>query len=115
MNSLVANYLVRMHVTTHVTASLMTRLPVPRPSAKQPEFRQLVTLAKRLAANGVSEESADYAQLNAIAAHLYGLTVDQYTHILETFPLVSQPQRDLCLSAFSRLNIAHGSTETQNH
>ena len=32
LNSLVANYLVRLQVTTHVTTALMARLPVPRPA-----------------------------------------------------------------------------------
>ena len=32
LNSFVANYLVRMRVNTHVTVSIMERLPVPRPA-----------------------------------------------------------------------------------
>ena len=32
LNSFVANYLVRQRVTTHVTARIMSRLPVPRPA-----------------------------------------------------------------------------------
>ena len=42
MNSFVANYLVRLNVTTHVTAALMARLPVPRPAEGSTAFEQLV-------------------------------------------------------------------------
>ena len=46
MNSLVANYLVRLNVTTHVTAALMSRLPVPKPPAESRPFDRLVSLAR---------------------------------------------------------------------
>ena len=41
LNSFVANYLVRLQVGTHVTASLMSRLPVPRVSRESPHFERL--------------------------------------------------------------------------
>lgn len=109
LNSLIANYLVRMNVTTHVTASLMSRLPVPRPEDQSPEFKQLVKLSRRLAATGVTEESEAYAELNAIAARLYGVTADEYAHVLATFPLISSAQRDLCLATYVR------ATESRKH
>ena len=114
LNSLVANYLVRLNVTTHVTASLMSRLPVPRPGTHSREFNEIVALSQRLAATGVIESSEDYARLNAIAAGLYGVTHDQYAFILESFPLISTSQRQLCLGALVATNI-HGNTEAQNH
>jgi hypothetical protein len=105
LNSLVANYLVRMRVTTHVTVAMMSRLPIPRPADDSPEFSRLVTLAQALARDGMADDSADYAELNAIAACLYGITRDQYAHILDTFPLVPRSQRDLCLEAHERATI----------
>jgi hypothetical protein len=114
LNSLVANYLVRMHVTTHVTTALMARLPVPRPDHRSREFRQLAKLSKRLAATGVSDESADYAELNAVAAGLYGVSTDEYACILESFPLISTELRERCSAAYSTNNL-HRTTETQNH
>ena len=50
MNSFVANYLVRLNVTTHVTAAMMARLPVPRPAEGSAAFAQLVVLSQALAA-----------------------------------------------------------------
>lgn len=114
MNSLVANYLVRLFVTTHVTASLMSRLPIPRPTAHSREFAELVSLSKKLAAAGVDESVDAYASLNAIAATLYGVTHDQFAFILESFPLISHSQRQRCLGALVAKNI-HGNTEAQKH
>jgi len=114
LNSLVANYLVRLNVTTHVTASLMSRLPVPRPSPQSREFNRLVALARSLAASGITDNSAEYAELNAIAADLYGVTTDQYAFILDSFPLISNSQRELCLETLVAKN-RHGNTETQKH
>ena len=48
LNSFVANYLVRLQVTTHVTTALMARLPVPRPRENTAQFDRLVELAKRI-------------------------------------------------------------------
>ena len=49
LNSFVANYLVRLRVNTHVTASLVSRLPVPVVAPDDPAFARLASLAKLLA------------------------------------------------------------------
>ncbi len=114
MNSLVANYLVRLFVTTHVTASLMSRLPVPRPNVRSREFVELVSLSKKLAAAGVDDSIDAYASLNAIAARLYCVSSDEYAFILDSFPLISRSLRDCCLSAYSTNN-KHRNMESQKH
>ena len=88
MNSLVANYLVRLQVTTHVTASLMARLPVPRPARDSSEFAELASLARDLSRTGIDANWDDYIQLNTLAARLYRLSREQYEHIVSTFPLL---------------------------
>ena len=71
LNSLVANYLIRLRVNTHVTVSLVSRLPVPVVDAKHPEFRRLAQLCRALAAgNGPAESMTEYAQVQALAARL---------------------------------------------
>jgi hypothetical protein len=105
LNSLVANYLVRLQVTTHVTASLMARLPVPRPDASSPAYASLASLARRLAATGIDDGVDDYARLNAIAAALYGVTVDEFEHVVATFPLISTQVRATCLVAYKSLTM----------
>jgi hypothetical protein len=98
-NSFVANYLVRMRVSTHVGASLIEQLPVPRPSRDSAAFTSISTLARRLAANPADEAAA--ATLQAAVAHLYGLDAAAFAHVLATFPLIDPAVRAAALKAFS--------------
>ncbi len=109
LNSLVANYLVRLSVTTHVTASLMSRLPVPKPSPGSRAFDRVASLARALASTGVDANASDYAELNALAADLYGLSADQYSVVLESFPLLAKTLREACLAVHVR------ATESRKH
>lgn len=102
LNSFVANYLVRVQVTTHVTTALMARLPVPRPRADTAEFDRLQQLARHVTAHGPAESSHELAEINTIAAALYAISADEYAHILDSFPLVAAPLRDACLSSYVR-------------
>jgi hypothetical protein len=108
LNSLVANYLVRLNVTTHVTTAIMSRLRVPKPS--EADIDRLAALSKSLSHTGIDSNVEAYAQLNSLAARLYGVTRDEYAFILDTFPLIPQLQRDCCLEAFVAKN-KHGNTE----
>jgi hypothetical protein len=40
------------------------------------------------------------AELDALVAHLYGLTESEFAHILTTFPLVAEPTKLAALSAY---------------
>ena len=100
LNSLVANYLVRLQVTTHVTTALMARLPVPRPAPESDEFKRLAAHARSLEATGIAGHDIVYAEINAVAARLYGLTEKQYAHVLGTFPLVPQSVRERCFAVY---------------
>jgi len=97
LNSLVANYLVRLNVTTHVTTALMSRLPVPRPPDGSAAFRELAGHARKLTEQGIDAAPDVYARLNAIVSGLYGLTSDDYAHVVGSFPLLPKPLRDRCL------------------
>jgi hypothetical protein len=109
LNSLVANYLVRVNVTTHVTAALMSRLPVPKPPRDSRAFNRLAALARSLASSGIDNNAADYAELNTISAELYGLSIEQYSVVLDSFPLLPKTLRDACLADHVR------ATETRHH
>ena len=104
LNSFVANYLVRLQVMTHVTATLMARLPVPRPATDAAEFAALVDLSKTLARDGIDQASEAYARLNAIAARLYGLTESQFRYVAGTFPLIDQRVRSRAFELFTSPN-----------
>ena len=77
LNSLVANYLIRLRVNTHVTVSLISRLPVPVVDPRHDDFRRLAQLSRALMlGDGPAESMIEYAQLQALTAHLYGLDED---------------------------------------
>ncbi len=109
LNSLVANYLIRLRVTTHVTATLMARLPVPRPSSGSAAYRELITLARALSKTGIDGAPDTYARLNALVGSLYQLTPADYEAIVETFPLLPAEIRSRCINEYVR------ATETQRH
>ena len=105
LNSFVANYLVRINVTTHVTASLLARLAVPRPAEGTAAFEQLVGLSQSLAAD-FGNGGERYARLNAIVANLYGLTVDEYRYLVGTFPLIDEQIRSTSVEMLRSLHRA---------
>jgi hypothetical protein len=98
LNSYVANYLVRLRVSTHVSSGIIDRLPVPTPHRDALGFREIVKLARSLAARAAG--AGVNARLQALAASEYGLRSSQFRHILETFPLVDEADRDAALTAF---------------
>ncbi|HTM02285.1 MAG TPA: N-6 DNA methylase [Vicinamibacterales bacterium] len=99
LNSFVANYLIRLRVNTHVTASLMSRLSVPLVDPERPEFDRLRTLTQTLMRSSDVENAAEYHELQAIAARLYGLSAADFEHVLGTFPLIPENVR---ASAYER-------------
>jgi hypothetical protein len=98
LNSFVANYLVRLRVSTHVSSGIIDRLPVPLPRPDERRCREIAALSRSLAAGPF--DPAIYARLQAFAAREYGLDSSQFRHILATFPLVDASCRDAALSAF---------------
>ena len=96
LNSFVANYLVRTRVTTHVTATIIDRLVVPRPE-DEPAVQEIASLATTLSRAYVPDAAA---RLQALCARTYALTSDEFEHILSTFPLVPADERRAAASAF---------------
>ena len=99
-NSFVVNYLVRLRVTTHVTTAIVERLPVPGPDERPPAFREIAALARLL---GRQRVPAAAARLHAAVATLYQLSVEEFEHVLSTFPLVLRDERDAALREFRNL------------
>ncbi|MEN3339197.1 MAG: hypothetical protein V7647_2873 [Acidobacteriota bacterium] len=97
-NSFVANYLVRLRVGTHVTVSIVERLPVPVESPGGAAFDEIVALSRRLAAAPADLHSA--AMLQAHVARLYGISRSDFAHILGTFPLIPSEARVSAMAAF---------------
>jgi hypothetical protein len=105
LNSYVANYLVRLRVNTHVTVALVSRLPVPVVHPPHPLFARLASCTESLEGwRGPIEETADYAEIQAMAARLYRLTPAQFEHVLSTFPLVPLEVRQRVLHRFTNFH-----------
>jgi len=107
LNSFVANYLVRLRVTTHVTAGIVGRLPVPHPPADSQLYRHIADLAARLARSVDPLRDAAYPELQAAAARLYGLTLEELQHVLGTFPLVDDETKAGTLTRFESGDLLH--------
>ena len=128
LNSFVADYFIRQQVTSNVSQFAIHLLPVPSPVASDAAFRAVVSRAARLtcttpefdnlakavglkaligSARTVTYGTTDpteraklRAELDGLVAHLYGLSEDEFTHILETFPLVAQPVKVAAHNAY---------------
>jgi len=99
LNSYVANYLVRQLMTTHLGSTTVEALRVPKLPYRSPVFEQIVELSHELR-QGYREHA--HACIQALAARCYGLTADEFSHVLGTFPLVAQPERHAALEEFRR-------------
>jgi Eco57I restriction-modification methylase len=97
LNSYVANYLVRQVMTTHLGSSTVEALRVPKPRYDSPLFEEIVEMAHQLRKGHVD---IVYARVQALAARCYGLTEDEFAHVLSTFPLIDPSERSRGLEKF---------------
>ena len=129
LNSLVSDFMVRQRVTTTISMYTFYQLPAPRINSNDPSFAPITYRAARLICTtsefddlarevglkplpshqpgrsqyGVTnpvERARLRAELDGLIAHLYGLTESEFTHILTTFPLVSEPVKAAALNAY---------------
>lgn len=122
LNSFVVDSLIRLKVSANVSMHFVYDLPIPRLVNSDPFFTPIVERAARLIcttpefddlAKSVGLpghqliEPAVRAQLraeiDAMVAHIYGLTEDEFTHILGTFPLVAQEVKDAALAEYRKI------------
>ena len=106
LNSFVANFLVRLWVTTHLGSATVERLPVPRPAAASEAAGRLRDLGRDLLRAGGRDPSAA-AEVQGLAAMLYGLSPAQFDLVLGSFPLVEEHLRAAAAECHRRL-AAHG-------
>ena len=90
-NSLVVNYLVRMRVTTHVTTATVERLPIPSPGYSPLAQREIAAIARLLSRRNDRDM---WIRLQLLSAQLYQLTPSEFAHVMSTFPLVADEDRD---------------------
>jgi hypothetical protein len=118
-NSFVLDWMIRQRVSTTLNFFYMYQLAVPRLTASEakpfadraarlicttPEFDTLaaeVGLGDHTAgATDPAERARLRAELDGLVAHLYGLTEEEFAHILGTFPLVDEAVRVAARNAY---------------
>jgi hypothetical protein len=120
-NSLVIDYCLRQKVTTNLNMFYIYQLPVPRLTKSDRYFNDIVQRAAKLICTtpefdelaqevglgshqqGVTDEAERAnlrAELDGMVAHLYGLTEDEFSYILTTFPIVNAIVKEAALSAY---------------
>ena len=116
LNSYVNDFLIRQKITSHCNLFYVYQLPVPRLKPQDKWYKPIVERAARLICttaefaelwlevmktkwtekSGATQEyerNKLRAELDGIIAHVYGLTEEEFTYILSTFPIVPQPQK----------------------
>lgn len=122
-NSFVIDAMLRLKVTTTLNFFYIYSLPVPRLTEEDPVFAPIVERAAKLICTtpefddlarevglrdhteGVTNEAERAklrAELDGMIAHLYGLTEEEFVHVLSTFPLVQQSVKDAALEEFRK-------------
>jgi hypothetical protein len=117
LNSFVVDYQLRQRVTNHLSFFFVDNVPVPRLSDTDFVLSQIVERAAKLictteefddlarevglpAAEALADSSRLRAELDGLIALVYGLTEDEFIHILTSFPLVLQEVKDAAISAY---------------
>jgi hypothetical protein len=121
MNSFVVDSMVRQRVTTNLTFTTLYQLPMPRITASAKPFQGIITRVAQLICTtpefddlgkavglknhceGVSDpvgRAKLRAELDGLIAHLYGLTEEEFAHVLSTFPLVPDPVKVAAKNAY---------------
>jgi hypothetical protein len=103
MSSIPLDWYARRFVEINLNYFILNAFPIPRPSCEDPLWQRTVQLSGRLACpderfkEWADEVGVDWGaldegvkqdmihELDAVVAHLYGLSADQLTHIFETF------------------------------
>lgn len=125
-NSFVFDWLIRQKITNHLNMFYVYQMPVPRLADGDPGFAPIVERAAKLicttpefddlaaeivpgadhATLGVTnpkERAALRAELDGMVAHLYGLTADEFEHVLDTFRKVEKQIKDDAFTAYQSL------------
>lgn len=132
LNSFVIDWLIRQKVTTNVNMFYVYQLPVPRLGDRDYNFTGIVNRVAKLICttaefddlasdvglgshtNGITEPAKRAilrAELDGMIAHLYGLTEDEFSHILSSFPIVEQEVKNAALEAYKSLAPKAGDQE----
>jgi|WetSurSiteA1Bulk_404760.scaffolds.fasta_scaffold00512_10 hypothetical protein len=129
LNSFAMDWLLRHKVSANVNMFYVYQLPIPRLTEQHPQFKAIVERAAALIcttpdyddlraeldlrgfknlgglenSKGLENRAQLRAELDAIIAHLYGLSESEFTHILSAFPIVKDDIKQAALTEFRKL------------
>ncbi|MEA5603154.1 Eco57I restriction-modification methylase domain-containing protein [Nostoc sp. UHCC 0252] len=131
-NSFTLDWMIRQKVTTTLNMFYIYQLPVPRLTKNDRNFNDIVQRAAKLICTtpefdelaqevglgshqqGVTDEAERAklrAELDGMVAHLYGLTEDEFSYILTTFPIVNATVKEAALEAYRNFVPMFGNSE----
>jgi hypothetical protein len=120
-NSFAVDAQIRARVSQHLDMHFMYALRIPRLDAGDPPYWPIVrraarlvcatptfdALAKRVGLKSHQDGAIEpieraklRAELDGLVAHLYGLTEDEFAHVLSTFPLVDESAKLAARNAY---------------
>ncbi|MEH1910097.1 Eco57I restriction-modification methylase domain-containing protein [Nostoc sp.] len=132
LNSFCVDFALRQQVSANINMFYIYQLPVPRLTKNDRYFNDIVQRAAKLICTtpefdelaqevglvshqqGVTDETERAklrAELDGMVAHLYGLTEDEFSYILTTFPIVSATVKEAALSAYRNFAPMFGVSE----
>jgi hypothetical protein len=132
MNSFLVDYAFRQRVSTNLTFFFVYQMPLPRLTAGDTYFNEIVERAAKLICttpefdelaqevglgshkNGITDETERAkirAELDGMIANIYGLTEEEFAHILTTFPIVPEPVKQAALEAYKTFKPLSGEPE----
>lgn len=121
LNSFCVDFALRQMVSANINMFYIYQLPVPRLTAGDTYFNEIVERAAKLICTtpefdqlaqevglgshkrGVTNEVERgklRAELDGMIAHLYGLTEEEFAYILTTFPIVPEPVKVAAINAY---------------
>ena len=120
LNSFVLDYFIRQKITAHVNQKFLLPLNVPRLIEKDPYFKRLVKRSAKLTCignefnelaneigisrGGVTDQQERWriqGEIDAIVAYVYGLTLDEFEYILNTFTTGKNQERLQALKKYA--------------
>jgi hypothetical protein len=121
LNSFTIDWMVRQKITSHLNMFYVYQLPIPRLKRGNAAFDSIVLRAAKLICttaeyedlarevglkrplDGVSDSSERArlkAEIDGLVAHLYGLSEEEFVHVLGAFPIVIPSVKEAALSAY---------------
>ncbi|MEH2121037.1 Eco57I restriction-modification methylase domain-containing protein [Nostoc sp.] len=132
LNSFCVDFALRQQVSANINMFYIYQLPVPRLTKNDRNFNDIVQRAAKLICTtpefdelaqevglgshqqGVTDETERAklrAELDGMVAHLYGLTEDEFSYILTTFPIVNAIVKEAALEAYRTFAPMFGKSE----